>query len=318
MKKIVLVLTTAFAILMAYAQDTLVSLNALPVPDTGFYNGNDQKGFFADTVAGVSVKFYNSYDPTWDSWQGWAYSTWTDDTTQGYENQWSAYPGYMIDSTFALAYIGIDWNNNYQNIPAGIKFSSPVKLLSVYVANSTYTALAIINGNSFARAFADGDYLRLIITGLRNGQPTDTIIHYLADYRDGLSYVQKDWAYIDLTPLGVVDSLSFNLQSTDTGDFGMNTPGYFAMDVLRFTPMSQTTDVPRLLSQKTIIYPNPASTYITVPQNIIKTTIYNLQGKKIGTWTNHTIPVANLQTGIYIARLWDGKQWLAQKIIIKH
>jgi hypothetical protein len=57
---------------------------------------------------------------------------------------------------------------------------------------------------------------------------------YLADYRDSIAandYIVRDWRWVDLQPLGVVDSLEFHLSSTDTaGGFGMNNPAYFAMD----------------------------------------------------------------------------------------
>ena len=319
MKKILLIFAVAFAMLAAKAQDTVFTLNALPLPDTGFYNGSDGRGYFADTVGNLWVKFYNSYDSDWNSWQGWAYSTWKDDTTEGYNNQWSVYPGYLIDSTFALAYIGIDWNDNYKNIPAGIKFSQPIEPLSVYVTNTTYTALSIKNGNSFARAFGPGDYLKLIIIGLNDNHPTDTITHYLADYRDGMNFIQKDWTYIDLSPLGKVDSLSFNLISTDTGNFGMNTPGYFAMDMLRFRPLSRTTIVSTSkINSELTVYPNPAASYITVPQTIKLTEAFNLHGQKVGQWTQQTIHVSHLPDGLYILRMWDGGQWYSQKILIRH
>ncbi len=319
MKKILLILVAAFALSPAKAQDTVFTLNALPVPDTGFYNGSDGKGYFADTVGNVWVKFYNSYDSAWNSWQGWAYSTWKDDTAEGSNNQWSAYPGYLIDSTFALAYIGIDWNDNYKNIPAGIKFSQPIEPLSIYVANTTYTALVIKKGNSFAQAFGPGDYLKLIIVGLIDNQPTDTITHFLADYRGGISFIQKDWAYVDLSSLGRIDSISFNLISTDTGKYGMNTPGYFAMDMLRFIPVSQTTIVhTSKINSGLTVYPNPASSYFNVPQSTKLTEAFNLHGQKVGQWTQHTIHISHLPDGLYILRMWNGGQWHSQKIIIRH
>ncbi len=319
MKKIVLFWTFAFVLFVAKAQEKVFTLNTLPVPDTGFYNGSDGRGYFADTVEDVWVKFYNTYDQTWGSWQGWAYSTWKDDTTEGYTNQWSTYSGYLIDSTFALAYVAIDWNNDYENIPAGIKFSCPVEPVSIYVANCTYTALVIKNGNSFARAFEPGDYFKLIIIGINNGMPTDTIEHFLADYRDSLKYIQKDWAYIDLRPLGEVDSISFNVVSTDVGDYGMNTPGYFALDLLRFNKSSRTTAVFTPDNDDEInIYPNPSTSYFIVPQNITKTELYDIYGHKIGEWSVSRINVYGLQNGLYIVRLWDGQQWISKKLIIKH
>ena len=38
------------------------------------------------------------------------------------------------------------------------------------------------------------------------------------------------WTYVDLSELGEIDGLTFEMSSSDTGTYGMNTPAYFAMD----------------------------------------------------------------------------------------
>ena len=55
---------------------------------------------------------------------------------------------------------------------------------------------------------------------------------YLAEGTDLLD----TWEWVDLTSLGVVYGLEFELTSSDTGAYGMNTPAYFAMDDLESTP----------------------------------------------------------------------------------
>ncbi len=49
--------------------------------------------------------------------------------------------------------------------------------------------------------------------------------------------VIKDWEWVDLTDLGEVYGMSFAIASSDTGDFGSNTPTYFAMDNLTIVPV---------------------------------------------------------------------------------
>ncbi len=317
MKRLILFLFVLLTGLLN-AQDTVFSFNSLPVPDTGFCNGSNLNGFFADTAAGVIVKLYNNYNASWNSWQGFAYSLWKDDSTAGYTNQWSAYPGYLLDSTFVIAYIGIDWNNNYQNIPAGMHFSASVNIKSVYLANTTYTALTIKNGNQYARSFADSDYYKVIITGYHRGEQTGQVEHYLADYRDGLRFIQKDWAFVDLSPIGTVDSISFNVMSTDTGDYGMNTPGYFALDRLRFSPTQPSTAAVATVQTNVKIYPNPADTYVILPDNIAKAVIFNQMGQKILQTRHSSVNVASLPAGLYVIRMWNGRQWIDKKLIIKH
>ena len=58
---------------------------------------------------------------------------------------------------------------------------------------------------------------------------------YLADYRDGKSDALSAWTWVDLTGLGDnVSRLEFRMDSTDVGQFGMNTPAYFAIDNLTY------------------------------------------------------------------------------------
>jgi hypothetical protein len=40
----------------------------------------------------------------------------------------------------------------------------------------------------------------------------------------------NDWRYVDLSSLGKVKKLGFALDSSDGGDWGINTPAYFCID----------------------------------------------------------------------------------------
>ena len=62
---------------------------------------------------------------------------------------------------------------------------------------------------------------------------------YLADYRDGSAAAVDDWVWVDLTTLGYVERLEFEMSSTDAGPFGMNTPAFFAVDDLTFVPVPE-------------------------------------------------------------------------------
>jgi len=47
---------------------------------------------------------------------------------------------------------------------------------------------------------------------------------------NGQDYIVDEWTWIDLSGLGSVTNLEFSFTSTDNGAWGMNNPGYFAMD----------------------------------------------------------------------------------------
>jgi hypothetical protein len=88
------------------------------------------------------------------------------------------------------------------------------------------------NGDGFAKKFGKGDWFKLTITGYdANDVETGTKEYYLADLRDAdKAYIINDWRYVDLSGLGKVKKLGFELTSTDNGAYGMNTPAYFCFD----------------------------------------------------------------------------------------
>ncbi len=110
---------------------------------------------------------------------------------------------------------------------------------SLMVTNTTYAALSMRDGDSFAKKFggADGndpDFLLLTITGKNSaGAAIGTVEFYLADYRfadNSLDYIVDDWIQVDLSPIAHARSLEFAVSSSDVGPFGINTPAFFAVD----------------------------------------------------------------------------------------
>lgn len=99
----------------------------------------------------------------------------------------------------------------------------------VYICQNSNTHKAITQGEFNARPFTEQDTLALIIQALDSTmQPTATIIYYLAI--DGTC--NEGWVKVPLTALGQTSCLSFSMTSTDIGDWGANTPLYFALDGL--------------------------------------------------------------------------------------
>ena len=80
------------------------------------------------------------------------------------------------------------------------------------------------------------------ITGFNGSASTGAVDFYLADYRfadNTHDYVVSQWSFVSLSRLGAFTRLDFSLTSSDNGDYGMNTPAYFAMDTLAPVPEPQ-------------------------------------------------------------------------------
>ena len=201
-------------------------------PDTkgtlvaGMY-GSDLNGSF---VSG-SYQFSNSYNTSYGSWSGFAYSnrTATDFNTIT-PDQYNSVVGHGYDNSgnFAVAF-------NSGEIKV---LNSPLtgdSIRGLYITNSAYAANTILyaKDNDYAHKFGKGDWMKVTFTGYHADGTEAKLDYYLADYRSDKEadhYCLDTWQWVDLRPLGEVTSISFSLDGSDSGQWGLNTPAYFCLD----------------------------------------------------------------------------------------
>ena len=233
----------AFAGVITFEDKTIYTSSGA---NGSYYNGNPgTNATNSDGWSSGGVQFNNSYNGTFDFWSGFAYSNVANSTTAGFTNQYAAFPGGgSVSSQYAVAF-------NFGQGDSIISFAAPVIVNSADFANTTYTALSMRDGDAFSKKFGgnsgnDLDFLRLDVYGYLGGVNTGTSSLYLADYQfsnNGLDFILNGWTTQNLAGLGVVDSLQFDLVSTDVGAFGTNTPTYFALDNLTITSVPEPTSV---------------------------------------------------------------------------
>ena len=179
---------------------------------------------------------------------GIAISQWNDMVMPGDSNQCSVYyddgygnGGYDGSKTFAVHY-GYNEPTYMGDTRSYITFDNPDKTCvfnSFYVCNSTYAALAMLYGYYVGRPldYDHKDWFKLIAEGIKpDGTSSGTVEFYLADFRTLSSPgVILGWSYVDLSPLGKVTAIRFDMQGSDSGDYGLNTPAYFCFDNLSVT-----------------------------------------------------------------------------------
>lgn len=287
-----------------------------------FWNGSDLSGVFNSGI----LSFPNFYNESWGSWSGWAYSNMADDSTAGFMNQYSAITGSGFDtiassgSNYGVAYVPVDFMTT-ENIPVPIYFSDSIArvIKGFFVTNSTYAALSMEFGDDFTRKFGgesgdDPDFLKLSVFGFSDGNITETIDFYLADFRfedNTEDYIVKTWQWLELSSLGEVDSLFLNLASSDAGIYGMNTPGYFCIDQIYVLP-SENSGIGNQLTEKVsiTIFPNPAAEEIRIKTSGNKKssiTIFGLFGKEVLAIPDYedgeNIPVQHFDSGVYVVKI---------------
>ncbi len=226
----------------------VITFEDVALDSTGYWNGSDTLGVHTSYEAwwGGTVNEYTGYFTSGilrchnvfddygygsTSWKGMACSNHTDRDSVGYGNQYSVYAASGAGGSAKFAVMNGD--------SARCTFNYAVRVNSLMINNATYAYLAMKDGNDgmgAVRKFREGDYFRVTIAGVNTtGAVTDTIQVYLADFREGKSMICNTWTAIPLSRLGTVKSLVFTFASTDSGDWGINTPAYACIDNLSYT-----------------------------------------------------------------------------------
>lgn len=248
-------------------------------PGTGYYDGTDvwdstyNDSGICQFIYTNGARFMLSHLPSQDSyggmsWEGFTISKVSQDTANVF--------GCVANG--GLAGVGTPYVIGYYSswITVSLGYSSNIILFDqeyypeyVYFCQNSNTMEAITNGGVFnARAFTENDTLALIISALNSGmEETKSITYYLAvdgEKNDG-------WIKVPLTALGQAAGLSFRMTTTDIGQFGENTPMYFALDGL-----TVNTEIATALPQVAI--QQPKATKMIVQQEI-----YILRGSELYT-----------------------------------
>lgn len=234
-----LVLTGLLAIGPFASADALADFEDLNLPADSFYNGSDNAGGFTSSGTFFNNTF-TDFGGGWTGWTGWSYSNVNDTSTMGFGNQYAAYTGTDVSGSGIYA-VGFA-DGAYFDLAVGETAQS------VYVTNTTYAALSMLNGDGFAKQFGgtsgdDADYFTVTFTGYDtlggSGGVTGSVEFYLADYRfadNSNDYIVDSWELVDLTALGEARSVGLSFASSDATSGWVNTPTYVALDNLATVP----------------------------------------------------------------------------------
>ncbi|HNZ42522.1 MAG TPA: DUF4465 domain-containing protein [Bacteroidales bacterium] len=307
---------------------TIADFENLPLPADTFWNGSDLSGFFSSGNASFTNNF-TDWGGGITSWNGFSYSNKRDTTTQSYTNEYSAITALGFDSSdkYAVCYVSA-----FDPLPR-IRLNGIAKgdtVSGFYITNSTYGYLTMKNGGGPAKKFggvngSDPDWFALSVYAYKDGnKKNDSVLFYLADFRfpsPAQDYIVKDWQWVDLTSLGMVDSLEFKLFSTDTaGGFGINNPTYFCMDNL-ITNHNSFAGVSENIPENITVYPNPAEDWIVVNPGDTNSRIRIFDMK--GNWIipqssgNSLVNLSGWAPGIYIVEVSNNNSVFYSKFIKK-
>ncbi|MBI1223475.1 MAG: DUF4465 domain-containing protein [Bacteroidetes bacterium] len=265
-------------------------------PDT-FINGSHGIKFFQDSKMTFPVVWDTSWGGFWAG--GWALSNQSDSTRMGTDGLYQAINGKAHSGQNYL--VGQEGSEIYvDNI--NFKF---IDFNGFYVNNTSYAYYSMRDGDGFAKKFggADGndpDYLILHIAGKSGGNwLPDTIEFPLADFRfanNSEDYIVSQWQFVDTRRIRNADTLVFFYSSSDTGQFGINTPTFFVIDDAE-RDLWESVQMP---SKEAInVYPNPASSTLFIEENK-SWMIYSVTGQMLLQGDSKDIDIRSLKPGTYI------------------
>jgi hypothetical protein len=303
-----------------------ITFENLTVPAVGYFNGTTEYSgsgteeiiTYEDGIANFYVKYTDT--GTYDYWNGFAYSNQTDLTTASYTN-YSAYSSNGGGANGSSNYCFV-----YSYASETMTFDDFVLVPTMQIANSVWGYRYMTGTDGVGTGtYETGDYLKLTITAVTDDNGTlgdnsddtlgDSIDFYLADFTNGNSYIIDDWTTVDLSSLGNVKGLKFQLSSIDD-----MTPYYFAMDDIIYETLASTSD--NSFANQIEMYPNPTIGKVTL-NNVENSTItlIDINGRKVfskeNCLTKETISLQNIHSGIYFVKIENNNQVATKKLIVK-
>ena len=207
------------------------------------------------------------------SWEGFTLSTVSKDTANVFGCV--ANGGINGEGTpYVIGYYS-EWVSASQGYSSNIiDFNGEYYPEYVYICQNSNTMEGITNGVFNSNPFSLNDTLALIIQALDNTmQPLATTTYYMAVNGEK----NNSWVKVPLTSLGKTQHLSFSMTTTDIGDWGSNTPLYFALDGLTINT-EQPTAISNTTTENTTSYKTLVEGRIVI---ILNGKYYDLTGSLV-------------------------------------
>jgi hypothetical protein len=277
--------------------------------------------FTSFTELHLPTSYDTSFGGYWAS--GWALSRKFDSATVAsnsarhiYCNK--AYSGFGPSNTFALGQ-----NHSYFYADRATKFG----ISGFRMTNTTYAHNSMKFGDAFGKKFGgtsgnDSDYFFCRVKAYHFGDFLDSQDIYLADFRDSNNtkdYILSEWTNVNLPSL--TDSVTFDLYSSDNSPWGMNTPGFFALDDIGYVIFE---NVQKLKNSELKVWPNPAKDMLflssTAPLQSFR--IISIDGRTVfekeQSGLRAELNTAAWDSGVYIAEITTTNGISRETFLVQH
>ncbi len=172
--------------------------------------------------------------------------------------------------------------------------------VGVYVNLNSYPYYCIEYGDAFARAFNNGDKFTLTIHGVAPDETEKEVTVELASYTNGNLTINRGWSYVDITSLGTINELYFTIKSTDSGDYGDNTPAYFCMDKLMVKENTNSGVEAVKANGAALSYDRDTNTVSVNGADFAM--VYDLAGNALTSSSEPQFSISHLPAGVYVVK----------------
>ena len=207
--------------------------------------------------------------------------------------------GHNGSNNFAVHYGYMDGSeyNKTDTLPA-LTFAdgSEHVIDHMYVNTTTYLLNCLVNGNDLTAKIGPDDWVKLIAIGYNAaGEKTGEVSIHLCNGPDN---IVMDWTKWDLSGLGKVNSVMFNVAGSSDNGYGFSQPAYFAYDdvAVRFEKAGADIPATGVTLDKTALSLRPTETAkltaAVAPENTTDTVV----------WTSSNEAVATVKGGVVTAK----------------
>lgn len=319
MKKLFTLSLCSLFLFQLSAQDATFE-RFLSVKDS-FLNGKTtapSPQIFTDSGFIFSAVYDTSFGGYWAN--GFAISSMTDTVNGTAANLYSSASG--EGSGGSLSYAVVQNNAQFTYHLAGTGFAP--YLYSMDVNNTFYAKYVMKNGNQFAKKFngTDKDSFTLWIYQYFSNNTVDSTRIDLANFTSNNSdehYILDTWTTVRFNSTIPSDSIKFKLVSSDNGQFGMNTPAFFALDNVKLDVQSSSQPI---INSELKIYPIPSNGQIFIQgvdlDDMIDIQVLDVQGKAISfSRLPNSIDLIGAPKGVYMLIMQKNDQIWQEKLIIR-
>ncbi len=271
-------------------------------PETGAWTETYNDA--ATVIESQIFRMSHAANSEWMSWNGFTASNSADNSMR--ENpvkfQFSnmAAGGLVLPAEIspAMPYLVGFYGPYYGEKACSLTFTDglPHEVKGAYFNLTSYTYYTVEQGDDFCREFTNGDRLTLIIHGVDAAENEKTVEVTLASYADADLTINRGWKYVDLSSLGAVNQLYFTMNSTDTGEWGINTPCYFAMDKLT----AETAPAASISAAKTSSLKYDAASCVATADGFLAA--YDCAGRLVASAESGRLDLSGAAAGVYLIK----------------